>query len=166
MDLGHTMLNKMLGFVLVVFIILIVVVVLIFRAADVDERNRRTVVDSKGNQITVEVAGDPRLEVAWVDSGKWFHEEEPVGRPFYDSLTPAKPACPRLSEGESRFWDAVRKQECAVILYDTDKHAFRLLGFVQRSYGEANSGTDMRSAVLEVQEKFGRQFIRSGNYSF
>ena len=145
---------------------LAVFIVVIRGAFDSEDKDRNTVVDAHGNQIAMNLGGDPRLDVMWVKGDKWFDEEEPVGTPFYESLAPAKPACPSMHEGEQAFWDKVERQECSVILYDVDKHSFKFVGFVQRHYGESDSGTDMQSAVSNVQDKYGKQFIRSGRYNF
>ena len=135
-------------------------------------KGQNTVHDSKGQSITIDVPGPIELPVEWVDKSQWHSEGEEVTGAFYDSLSPAKRACPNLKSNENAFWSAVKNDDCSVIFFDKDREAFLFIGFVARGHKESEGymaspqDTNMSSAVSNVNAKFGKQFIWSGRYNF
>ena len=150
--------------------ILIITIVTVFLHFSIKEQN--TVHDSKGKSITLDLPGPIELPVEWVDRSQWHSAGQEVTRAFYDSLSPAKQACPNLLTDETSFWMAVRNGDCSVIFYDKDRDAFLFIGFVARDHKESEGylaspeDTYMNSAVNNVNAKFGKQFIWSGRYNF
>ena len=160
------------GCLLTCGVVAVIIVIVIVASLHSVYKGQNTVHDAKGQSITIDLPGPIQLPVEWVDKSHWHSKGEEVTEAFYDSLSPAKQACPNLISNESAFWKAVKNDDCSVIFFDKDKDAFLFVGFVARGHKESEGylasprDTYMSSAVNNMNAKFGNKFIWTGRYNF